>query len=361
MLQPLLFTAMTTLAAILVLTPIARAIGLVDRPSERKHHEGDIPLIGGIAVLISLIASAFFWDDFNSGDIFFNSKDSTAIFFTAGAMVVFTGALDDRFGLSILVRTLTEILAAVLLIEGLDIRVGSLGNIFGTGDVTPDPALAYAFTVVAIFGVINAFNMLDGVDGAVGSIAIIAVGAFHLASGLQPGFASLLIVASIATFLISNLQTIPQVPKTFLGDAGSKLLGLIVVCYVLATASEQVGGIKLIAPVTALFIVGLPVVDMITVILRRIARGRSPLAPDRSHLHHLLLTAGLSKKLVLPVIVSLCATFCLAGIGLQYAGQNEAVQMATFAMLALAYSSFVFQLTRMQKNSPSKGSPMPSQ
>ena len=121
-----------------------------------------------------------------------------------------------------------------------------------------EPALAYPFTVISIFGVINAFNMLDGMDGLLATLVILTIALFHLFTATQPGFVSLAIAASLLAFLVSNLNFSPLRPKTFLGDAGSKLLGFIVACLLLAAASAQVGEIKLVQPSTALFVVAIP-------------------------------------------------------------------------------------------------------
>ena len=186
--------------------------------------------------------------------------------------------------------------------------------------------------------------MLDGMDGLLGSLVITTLIMFHLFTGTVPGFVSLAIGAALLAFLVSNLNLSPIIPKTFLGDAGSKLLGFIVVCLLLAAASAQVGQSKLIQPVTALFIVALPLYDMVFTSLRRIIRKGSPFAADRSHIHHLMQDLGFSDRraLVLILGIHLCVTF--VGLMLHRANTPEYFQLAIFMGCFGLYSLMASQM-----------------
>ena len=160
-------------------------------------------------------------------------------------------------------RVLSEVLVAIAVIELLDLQVAQLGNLFGSGNLYLGPSLAYPFTVIAIFGIINAFNMLDGMDGLLASLVYHNIGAVPLVHGhptrlCEPRYWR----RAFCLFSFQPQSTRPW-SQSFLGDAGSKLLGFIVVCLLLAAASGQVGNIKLIQPVTALFVVALPLYDMV--------------------------------------------------------------------------------------------------
>jgi UDP-GlcNAc:undecaprenyl-phosphate GlcNAc-1-phosphate transferase len=239
---------------------------------------------------------------------------------------------------------LSEVMVAIAVIEFLDLRVAHLGDIFGFGIIKINPILAYPFTVIAIFGIINAFNMLDGMDGLLGSLVITTLVMFHLFIGTAPGFVSLAIGAALLAFLVSNLGLSPIIPKTFLGDAGSKLLGFIVVCLLLAAASAQVGYIKLIQPVTALFIVALPLFDMVFTSLRRIIRKGSPFAADRSHIHHLMQDLGFSDRRALVLILGIHLSVTFIGLMLHRAGTSEYYQLAIFVGCFALYSLLASQL-----------------
>ena len=333
-----------TLAVILIGSPLARRIGLIDSPSARKRHHGEIPMIGGIAIFVALALVGSFWGDSNQSPITVNGNDALWVFMGCGAFLVITGALDDRFHLGVFVRVLTEVLVAIAVIELLDLQVAHLGDLVGSGVLRMDPELAYPFTVIAIFGIMNAFNMLDGMDGLLAALVVTTLVVFHLFTGTRPGFVSLAIGTSLLAFLVSNLRLSPVIPKTFLGDAGSKLLGFIVVCLLLAAASGQVGGVKLIQPATALFIVALPLYDMVFTSLRRVIRKGSPFAADRSHIHHLMQDLGFSDRRALVIILSIHLSVALIGLVLHRAATPEYFQLAIFLGCFGLYSLLSSQL-----------------
>ena len=333
-----------TLAVILLGSPVARRLGLTDSPTVRKQHQGEIPLIGGVAIFVSLALVGSFWGDSNQTLVTVNGNDALWVFMGCGAFLVATGMLDDRFRLGVFVRVLTEVLVAIAVIELLDFRVAYLGNLLGTGLIRMDPALAYPFTIIAIFGIINAFNMLDGMDGLLASLVITTLVLFHLFTATQPGFVSLAVGAALFAFLVSNLNLSPLVPKTFLGDAGSKLLGFIVVCLLLAAASGRVGETKLINPVTALFVVALPLYDMVFTSLRRVIRKGSPFAADLSHIHHLMQDLGFSDRRALIIILCIHSSVALIGLVLHRANTPEYYQLAIFLGCFALYSLLSSQL-----------------
>jgi UDP-GlcNAc:undecaprenyl-phosphate GlcNAc-1-phosphate transferase len=315
-----------TLMLIAGLSRLAPRLGLVDTPDHRKQHAGDIPLVGGVAIMTTLIACAFFWQDSASQII--------------GAT---SGVLDDVRGVSVFTRTIVEVIVALIVIEGLDLIPRKLGNLFGTGTIIMPDWVAYPFTVVAIFGVVNAYNMLDGIDGLLSVMVIITILAFHVFTGLEPGLVTLSITASLAAFLVSNLSLSPYIPKTFLGDAGSKLLGFIVVSLILAVATRQVGGEKYIEPVTALYLVALPLFDMVFITVRRALVGRSPFAADRSHIHHLTqaLDVGHRRSLLLIGCAGLAPPFI--GLMLDRSGAATPQQFFIFLGLFAIYCLFMSQ------------------
>jgi len=327
-------------------------LGLTDAPSARKRHSGDIPLVGGLAIFLTLVLGGVLWGDSNATMITVKDAEALWVFMGCGAFLVITGALDDRFHLGVFMRVLSEVLVALVVIELLNLRVMHLGDLLGAGDIRLPPAVAYPFTVIAIFGIVNAFNMLDGIDGLLASLVVTTLLTFHFFTETAPGFVSLFIGSSLVAFLVSNLKLSPFIPKTFLGDAGSKLLGFIVVCLLLAAASGQVGGKKLIEPVTALFIVGLPLFDMVFTSMRRVVLKKSPFSPDRSHLHHLMQDLGFSNRrsLILIIIISLSITFL--GLMLHRAGVPEyykfLIFLACFALYSVLTSSAWVVARRVQ-------------
>ena len=326
-----------TLIAIVALAPLARKIGLIDKPTERKQHREAVPLIGGLAVFISFLTGALFWGAADTSEVVIKGQSALGVLLGCSAFLVITGMLDDRFHLGVFMRITSEILVALVIIELLDLRLTWLGDLVGTGQIKMPPAVSYIFTVVAIFGLMNAFNMLDGIDGLLASLVITTIVGFHLFTATTPGFISLFILASLSAFLISNLKLSPIVPKSFLGDAGSKLLGFVVVCLLLAAASGQVGGQKLIKPVTALYLVAVPLFDMVFTTLRRVIRKGSPFAADRSHIHHLFLDLGFSHRRVLVIIVTINLAATSLGLLLHRLNAPEYYQLGIFIGMCLLY------------------------
>ncbi|MHA7816740.1 MAG: hypothetical protein ACX93N_09705 [Pseudohaliea sp.] len=325
-----------TLLLLRVLSAIAHRVGLVDAPDHRKRHAGDVPLVGGLSIYLALLLGALLWGD-TGGDSLSTYGRSLWIFLLAGGLLVLAGTIDDLRSVSVFSRILTEVLVALLIIEGLELRAENLGDLLGTGPIVLQGWIAYPFTVICIFGVINAYNMLDGMDGVLGVITLITLFSFHLFTGTAPGLVTIFIGMALLAFLVSNLGLWPAVPKTFLGDAGSKLMGLIVVSLILTVADADVAGLKAIEPVTALYLVGLPLYDMTFTTLRRVLRGHSPIRSDRSHIHHLTQALGLSERRGLLVIGTLGLASPLMGLTLARAETGTPYQFFIFLGLFLLY------------------------
>lgn len=345
--SPLLTQSLTaffcTLAAVLILAPLAVRVGLVDTPAGRKQHTNAVPLVGGIAIFIAFCVGALIWGDAGSTSMVIRDKEALGVLLGCCGFLVITGALDDRFHLGVFLRVASEVLVALIIIELMGLKLVWLGDLVGMGQIRMPPAVSYAFTVVAIFGLMNAFNMLDGIDGLLASLVITTIIGFHLFTATAPGLISLFILSAVSAFLISNLKLSPLIPKTFLGDAGSKLLGFVVVCLLLSAASGQVGGEKLIKPVTALFLVAIPLFDMVFTTVRRVIRKGSPFAADRSHIHHLILDLGFSHRRALVMVVAMNATATGLGLLLHRLQAPDYYQMGIFVGAFVLYSLLVSQ------------------
>ncbi len=218
-LQHVLLAFGSALVFIAALSSAAPKLGLLDIPDQRKLHSGSIPVVGGIAIYLTLaLCTAVF--SAQDGDML-ESSNTLAVFFCAATVLVVLGVLDDRHQISVFTRSIVEIGVAIIIIEGLDLRLANLGDLLGTGHISLPYWLTYPFTIACIFGVINAYNMLDGMDGLLSINVLITIFAFHLFTGVEPGLLTLTVCSSLVAFLISNLSLAPFIPKTFLGDAGS--------------------------------------------------------------------------------------------------------------------------------------------
>ncbi|MCF7993487.1 MAG: undecaprenyl-phosphate alpha-N-acetylglucosaminyl 1-phosphate transferase [Chromatiaceae bacterium] len=298
------------------LYPLAPALGLIDHPrSRRKIHRTPVPTIGGIAIFAGLLAA-----------VLIRFPLDTAFLFglLGGALLVATGAIDDRFDLGHRTRFAAQIGAALILVVGGGFELSSLGNLLGVGVIDLGP-FATPFTVFAIVGIINAFNMIDGIDGLSSGLSLVAMIAILAVLPGGAGSMQLLLLAAIAAtvpFLFCNLQVaFCAKRRVFLGDAGSMLLGYIVV-WALIDASQTH---QAISPAAALWLAAVPLMDTLSVMGRRIMRGQSPFAADRGHIHHVLSRIFASTRVALVLLLLLALT--LAGIGLagQWFGLHEAV------------------------------------
>jgi UDP-GlcNAc:undecaprenyl-phosphate GlcNAc-1-phosphate transferase len=193
----------------------------------------------------------------------------------------------------------------------------SKGDILFSGHSQGLGIIAAPFTIIAIVGVINAFNMIDGLDGLAGGIALITLGAFILLLHLQPGVTHTLpllyLLATVTTvFLVFNLEfLVVRNRQVFLGDAGSMFLGLVCVYFLIDFTRP---GDEVINVTSAAWIIGFPLLDMMSVMLLRIIKGQSPLKADRLHIHHLLLDLGFGKYTVLVMLLCLHLIFTLIGL-----------------------------------------------
>lgn len=269
-------------------------------------HQGEVPIVGGLAMLIGLV--------FGLGFVPLSDAAATP-FLAACALLVTIGLIDDRFDLSPWLRLPVHSAAAFLLI-GSGVSVATLGAPFGGEDIEFAGLDAYLVTTLVVVASINAFNMLDGIDGLAGGMGIVAlsmlaflaldVGAVVLAT------TALTVVGAVAAFLVANVPArFNRDVRCFMGDSGSTLLGFTVAALGIAACQPP---IEAAAPTTLLWIVALPLFDFSWTILRRLLRGTSPLRPDDEHLHHVLLKAGFGVRGAFAIFVVLSAV--LAGVGI---------------------------------------------
>ncbi|WP_119396462.1 undecaprenyl-phosphate alpha-N-acetylglucosaminyl 1-phosphate transferase [Salinibius halmophilus] len=320
------FAITVTSLSIICFTPMTRLIGLVDKPNRRKVHSGSIPLIGGLAIFASVILASL---------IFIDASVELMYFLSAAGLVTLAGALDDRFDINFRVRLIIQALAGLILIYGAQDRLTSLGNVAGPFEVSLW-AFAVPFTVFAIVGVINAYNMVDGIDGLAGALALVAIIGIYLMTKGRISSESVAILAlisgSLVSYLAFNLHLFPRfTSKIFMGDAGSMFLGFVITAFLIRYSQ---GDKEVFAPVSALWIVAVPVFDLVSTTLRRIRHGKSPFHPDRTHMHHIFTRAGFSARATLVILTTYAALLLAFGLAIQ--GLHETLQLILF-ILAFAF------------------------
>lgn len=280
----------------------AHILGLIDRPSARKSHQGAIPLTGGLAIFLSFSLVSILGDHITPTDLLAG---------TATLLVV--GLFDDRYQLSPKVRLAWEVIAALVMVYLGHQVVTDMGNFAGFGRLSLK-ALSVPFTVLCTVGLINAINMSDGLDGLGGGIVLVALVWLTLAAVLAavPVPTCLFVLSSgLIGFLSFNMPT-PWRKKAvvFLGDSGSMLLGFTLAWFAIHFAQ---GPDRALSPIATAWVLALPVIDTMTLMLRRILRGQSPFSGDRSHMHHILERSGFKQSETTAILLGVSA--CLGAVG----------------------------------------------
>lgn len=343
-----------TVACLLGLRRLAPHWGLIDYPTERKQHRKETPLIGGVAIFAGLVASLMWWLPLIP---LINS------FLVACGVLVFVGLIDDIYDVSVRVRLLGQTIAACVVVISGDIYLLSLGDLFGFGDVTLG-ILAWPVTLLALVGVTNAFNMLDGIDGLLGMSSLTAAGAFLIVSAVAGNpllmFISATLLCILIPYLILNLLPENNHYKVFMGDAGSLLMGFIFAWLMIVGSQDHLTSAPVMDPVTGLFLLALPLVDLVTVLLRRVKQRRNPFMADRQHIHHLFGKAGYSTHQALVRLTLIMWAFAGVGVTLQCLRLSESLRLVVFALLTVGYMVLTKRLKnimarRMQKTIEGQG------
>ena len=327
----LTIAAMTVFAVVAtgVLARLAPTLGLVDRPGGRKDHAAPVPVVGGIALVITLLCAVF-------------CVDRTPVppaFLAAASILVIVSVWDDWKELHHVPRFLAQIAAVLVMIYGAGIELRSVGDLLGWRPIGLS-VFVVPMTVFAVVGVINAVNMIDGMDGLAGSTSMVSLAWYGVAATLlgRPDLANLawLLCGGLAGFLLFNLR-FPWQPraKVFLGDAGSTLLGFALAWF--AIDLSQGSAARTLPPIAALWVVLLPLADTVSLMARRRSRGKSPFHPDREHIHHFLLAHGFTVSGALLILVGVSVVFGAVGVIGWRVGVPQPVLFGVFFFGFFAY------------------------
>lgn len=304
-----LLSALLAFILIPILKIIAFKVKLVDQPNTRKVHSHSVPLVGGISIVFSsglaLILSPYFPALItNFYGVFISSLFLFAI-----------GILDDRFDIKAKHKLLLQ-LACAYTLASHNIRVTSFYGLFNIYEL---PLIAqYLVTMLMIAGIVNAFNLMDGVDGLAGGLSILGFGLF-LAIGILTGNNLLILISAsfIGSILIFLKNNVSQ-EKIFMGDSGSLFLGFVLVALAIHTIEHPIStsaGLQNDIRLTILAFFSVPTLDSLRVYRNRIKNGNSPFKADKTHLHHLLLSTGLKHKRITLIIVLFAGTLILFVVG----------------------------------------------
>ncbi|MBE0365071.1 UDP-GlcNAc:undecaprenyl-phosphate GlcNAc-1-phosphate transferase [Pseudoalteromonas ulvae UL12] len=335
------FAFLASYIAIITIKPLAIKVGLVDEPCSRKKHIGSIPLIGGVSIFASVLISVL---------IFFPLDKPLVSYLVCAGAIVMLGVIDDYRQLGVKIRLCIQTLVALVMMWGSDIYIHNLGDLFATGDI--DLAwIGIPFTIISVIAAINAFNMIDGIDGLAGSLSISTLVSVFLLMLFSGSFSitslPLIIIATIVPYLAFNLGVKGhRNKKIFMGDAGSMFIGLSVVWFLMVcTQGESIA----FRPVTALWIIAIPLMDMMAIIIRRLRKGQSPFMADRDHLHHVFMRIGFSPRRALSVIIMF--SMVMSGIGIlgELLLIPDIIMLSFFVLVFIAYSACIQHCWRVAR------------
>ncbi|AOE50168.1 UDP-N-acetylglucosamine--undecaprenyl-phosphate N-acetylglucosaminephosphotransferase [Kangiella sediminilitoris] len=312
--------------SVIILRPVAVSWGLVDMPDNRKRHVGNIPLIGGLAIYISTLTSV---------GLFVESSLHVNLMLVSMSLMVFVGALDDKYDLNAKLRLIAQVLIASVLTFGTDVQIYSLGNILGFGEITTGP-FSGVITILAIIAGINAFNMTDGIDGLAGTLSLVSLLAISVViTDLKMQVLIGVVSSALLVFLLFNLGIFSKKYKVFMGDAGSMMLGLVVSWLLIVVSQSEVAAVQ---PTNVLWFIAVPLIDMIAVMYRRVRKGESPLKADREHLHHVFMDIGLNSRQALWFIASISLMFAVIGIIISEYNLPESITFISYLFVFVIYN-----------------------
>jgi UDP-GlcNAc:undecaprenyl-phosphate GlcNAc-1-phosphate transferase len=292
-LSAILLSLFITITLIPMFKRMAIRLHAMDVPDERKVHPRPMPKAGGAAMALGTLIPVILWAP--------ASPFVRSLLIGAG-IVVFFGLADDFLDIGYPVKFAGQVAAALVVILYGGMKIVSLGGLL-PADASLPGWLSIGLTLIAVVGVTNAINLADGLDGLAGGISLLS---FILISYLaySVGNAAIALASFTVTGAIFGFLRFNTYPASlFMGDAGSQLLGFLAVT--LSVGLTQ--GNMPYSPLLPLVLLGFPVLDTLTVMLERVAKGRSPFLPDKNHFHHKLMRLGLFHTEAVVVIYVLQA------------------------------------------------------
>ena len=275
----LLSSIIVTIAFMPYSRALACKLQAVDIPNHRKVHDQIMPKCGGIAMAVGAITPILLW-----GPV---TPFSKGLLIGTMIIVIF-GIVDDIKELNPLKKLIGQLIAALVGIFIGGVKINDLGHFLPRGELLPD-WLAIPLTIIVIIGVTNATNLSDGLDGLAGGIALLIYLCIGYLGFIEKDLFTAMVSIAVGGAVLGFLRFNSHPAQLFMGDAGSQFLGFIAILLSirLTQKSDQ---LSVLLP---LFILGVPILDTLTVMTKRIIKGHSPFSADKSHYHHQLMKIGL--------------------------------------------------------------------
>jgi len=334
-----LTSLLITYYTIPVIIRVARMKQLFDEPEDRSSHTTRVPTLGGVAIFASFIITISLYAQENFVDFDLLNASMVILFFI--------GIKDDILMISPIKKLTAQVLSALMISIGSNVRIPQMFDILGFSEIPY--WFSIAITVFVFIIIINSFNLIDGVDGLSASVAIFASATFGLWFYLNGYTAMTLVSAALIGSLIAFLRyNYSKSNKIFMGDTGSMLVGFIVALQAVEFISFNDGvlinGTKgwITAPVLAISVLILPLIDTLRVFLIRIVNKKSPFSADRNHLHHRLEDLGLSHVKITLVMITANFIFVLLAYHMKDTGTDKfLLMMVSIALFASSIPYFI--------------------
>lgn len=307
--------------------------GWYDETDERKIHKGNIPRLGGVGVMLGFIVSTI---------LYFTLSQSKSInhvlpIIVAGSIIFIFALLDDFLNFPAKIKLLFQVLATIIV----------LFNGFRFTHVLKWQLplwLSYALSFFWIIGIINAFNLIDGLDGLCGGLSLLIIGSlgviFFCAEAIDASASAavcFMMAAAILGFLCYNKPP----AKIFMGDGGSQVMGFMIAVLPLFDSTENFNYNKVLVMIV---LVSIPMLDTLAAMWRRTREHRSFMTPDSRHIHHKLIALGFTKVQTLIFLLSIQTCLCVAaGLGMYLREDKGAILLfMVFVFMIAFYSSIHF-------------------
>jgi UDP-GlcNAc:undecaprenyl-phosphate/decaprenyl-phosphate GlcNAc-1-phosphate transferase len=345
----LLIVFITALVIVIMATPslikVAKLKKLIDEPNDRKIHHRPIPTIGGIIIFAASLFSFALWYKVNCISTSYEQCIQEFKMIIATSLILFfVGIKDDIVGTAPVKKLIAHVIVGLMLVLIGNIRITGLHGLFGVHEI---PYWASIFlSLFTYIVVVNAFNLIDGVDGLASSVGLLVCAAF----GSYFAFAGDYVMASLAYalagslvgFLVYNFSP----AKIFMGDSGSLVIGLIVCILSIKlvefpTIKLQGAMIYLSKPVFVLATLIYPLMDTLRVTIIRLSKGQSPLHADRNHIHHKLIDLGHSHRSTVFFILGFNAIMICLSMFSNYIN-NDTISLMIIAITSLAFVGMIY-------------------
>ncbi len=342
------------------LIKVARMKHLVDEPSEeRKLHHRSIPTIGGIIIFAAIIFSYSLW--FPSGQAAFNDASSDfrllyremaaayadfKVVIASMVLLFFIGVKDDIIGFSPVKKLVGHFVVAYILVIIGDIRIRDMHGILGIYELSAPISIGFSFFTYIVL--VNAFNLIDGVDGLAGGIGFISAVTYGMWLYWAGDVALALLAFTLAGALVGFLVFNSHPARIFMGDSGSLIIGAILSVIAIRVIDHDTSRLPLWlrtvpTPLFAMAVIAFPLVDTFRVFVVRTARGKSPLQADRNHIHHRLLDLGLGHRGTVLVLYAYAITIILLSLTTRNVVPNKGLLLLGASAFGLAMLPFAFR------------------